>query len=86
MLEAAAAFLLVTLLGAMLRAQRGPGPADRVQALLALGTTLIAVLLLLGYAGGDPALLDVALVFALLAAVISVAFATFPTGRGGKRT
>jgi multicomponent Na+:H+ antiporter subunit F len=82
MLAAAAAFLLITLTGAMVRAQRGPDPADRMQALLALGTTLVAVLLLLGYACCDTALLDVALVFALLAAVISIAFATYPPDRG----
>jgi multicomponent Na+:H+ antiporter subunit F len=86
MLEAAAAFLLVTLTGALLRAWRGPGPADRMQALLALGTTLVAVLLLLGYASGDTVLLDVALVFALLAAVISIAFATYPPRRSGGGT
>ena len=38
------------------------------------GTTAVAVLLLLGQAAGNAALRDVALVFALLAAVTAVAF------------
>lgn len=76
--ETAAVVLLVLLAGVAWRVRRGPGPADRIQGLLGLGTTLVAVLLLLAYAGGEPALLDVALIFALLAAVISIAFATYP--------
>jgi multicomponent Na+:H+ antiporter subunit F len=81
--ELAALFLLIVLAGAMVRAHRGPAPADRVLALLSLGTTLVAVLLLLAYAGASRALVDVALVFALLAAVISIAFAAIPARRGG---
>jgi multicomponent Na+:H+ antiporter subunit F len=38
------------------------------------GTTAVAILLLLAEAGGSAALRDVALVFALLAAVTAVAF------------
>lgn len=82
--ELAGLLLLLVLAGAMVRAHRGPAPADRVLALLSLGTTLVAVLLLLAYAGGTSALVDVALVFALLAAVISIAFTAIPSRpRGG---
>ncbi|HNP52847.1 MAG TPA: MrpF/PhaF family protein [Nitrosomonas nitrosa] len=38
------------------------------------GTTVVAILLLLAQASGNPALRDVALVFALLAAVTAVTF------------
>ena len=81
--EGAALFLLLTLVAVMWRAQRGPSPADRLLAILALGSTLTAVMMLLAYAHGDDAALDVALIFALLAAMTSVAFATFPTRRPG---
>lgn len=69
-----AAFLLVNLLAALLRVVRGPTAADRLLAALLFGTTGVAILLLLAYAGNAPPLVDVALVFALLAAVTGAAF------------
>lgn len=56
------------------RVLRGPDPADRLMATQLLSTGGIAVLLLLGTAAGEPSLLDVALVLALLGAFASVAF------------
>lgn len=70
-----AAFLLANLLAALLRIMRGPTAADRVLAALLFGTTGVAILLLLGEAGDYAALIDVALVFALLAAITGAAFA-----------
>lgn len=72
---ALAVFLLANLLVALLRVVRGPTDADRLLVALLFGTTGVAVLLLLAEAGAAPALADVALVFALLAAVTGVAFA-----------
>ncbi|HMO65340.1 MAG TPA: monovalent cation/H+ antiporter complex subunit F [Verrucomicrobiota bacterium] len=69
-----AVFLLVTLVAGMIRVVRGPTAADRMLAAQLFGTTGVATLLLLAYAGDAPALVDVALVFALLAAVVGVAF------------
>ncbi len=66
--------LLLTLGGGMWRALRGPTPADRLLAVQVFGTTAVAVLLLLSQAFGNAALRDVAMVFALLAAVTAVAF------------
>lgn len=74
-----AVFLLANLLAALIRALRGPTAADRMLAALLFGTTGVGVLLLLAHAGGGMALLDVALVLALLAAIVGAAFA-----RGGK--
>lgn len=65
--------LLLTALG-LLRVLRGPGDADRMMAAQLLGTGGIAVLLLLGAATGEWAVVDVALILALLAAFASVAF------------
>lgn len=69
-----AAFLLANLLAALLRVARGPTAADRLLAALLFGTIGVAVLLLLAHAGDAPALVDVALVFALLAAIAGAAF------------
>ena len=69
-----AAFLLLTLAAGMWRVLRGPGAADRMMAAQLFGTTAVAVLLVLAQAMDQPALRDVGLVFALLAAVTIVAF------------
>ncbi|MGF1548170.1 MAG: monovalent cation/H+ antiporter complex subunit F [Thiotrichales bacterium] len=70
-----AIFLLANLLVALYWVMRGPTQADRMLAALLFGTTGVAVLLLLAQAGLARALLDVALVFALLAAITGAAFA-----------
>ncbi len=69
-----ALFLLLNLGAGMWRVLRGPTAADRMLATQLFGTTAVAVLLLLAQAYGNPPLRDVALVFALLAAVTAVAF------------
>jgi len=72
---ALALLLLLLIVVGLIRILRGPTPADRMLAAQLFGTTGVAVLLLLAYAAKMPRLLDVALVFALLAAVVGVAFA-----------
>ena len=69
-----APFLLLNLGVGMWRVFRGPTAADRMLAAQLFGTTAVAMLLLLAQAYGNAALRDVALVFALLAAVTAVAF------------
>ena len=71
---ALALFLMLNLGAGMWRVLRGPTAADRMLAAQLFGTTAVAILLLLAEASGDAALRDVALVFALLAAVTAVAF------------
>ena len=69
------ALLLVSTLAAGLwRILRGPTSADRMLAAQLFGTTAVASLLMLAQMPGRAALRDVALVFALLAAVTVVAF------------
>lgn len=77
-LTAAALFLLVNLIVGLARVWRGPSPADQIQALLLFGTTTVAILLLLAYATDAAALLDVALVFVILAAFATSAFSRLP--------
>lgn len=72
-LLAAAALLLVLATG-MYRALRGPTPGDRILFIQLFGTTAVAMLLLIGKATNSPALVDVALLLALLAAITIVAF------------
>lgn len=69
-----AAFLLLNLGAGLWRVMRGPTAADRMLSAQLFGTTAVAVLLLLAEGTDSPPLRDVALVFALLAAVAAVAF------------
>lgn len=69
-----ALLLLLTLIAGLWRVLRGPTPADRMMAAQLFGTAAVAILLLLAQALEQHALRDVALVFALLAAVTVVAF------------
>jgi multicomponent Na+:H+ antiporter subunit F len=69
-----AIFLLLNLCAGIWRVLRGPTIEDRMLAVQLFGTTAVAILLLLAQVSGNPALRDVALVFALLSAVTAVAF------------
>ena len=73
-LLAAAGFVMATVALALVRILCGPAAAERIMAAQLLGTGGIAALLLLAEATGVPAAVDVALVLALLAAFVSVAF------------
>jgi multicomponent Na+:H+ antiporter subunit F len=64
-----ALFLLATLIAGMRRIIRGPSRADRMLAAQLFGTTGVAILLVLAEATGDSSVVDVALVFALLAII-----------------
>lgn len=67
-------FLILNLAAGLWRVMQGPTAADRMLAAQLFGTTAVAALLLLAEGMQRPALRDVALVFALLAAVAAVAF------------
>lgn len=70
----AAAAVLATIALGLVRVERGPSNGDRMLAAQLLGTGAVAVLLLLARATDAPALLDVALVLALLACVAGAVF------------
>ncbi len=80
-----ALFLLINLLIGLWRAVIGPTTANRLIAAQVLATTGIAVLLLLAEATGARAARDVALLMALLAVILTVAFVRrlFPDSAGG---
>jgi multicomponent Na+:H+ antiporter subunit F len=68
-----AVYLLATIGAGLVRVFRGPETADRMLAVQLFSTTGVAILLLLAREWRTPVLLDVALVFALLAPVAVVA-------------
>ncbi len=74
-LLAAAAFIVAMVALGLVRVLWGPADADRIMAAQLLGSGGIATLLLLSDAIAVPAAIDVALILALLAAFVSVAFA-----------
>lgn len=67
-------FLLLNILCGLARIIRGPSLGDRMLALQLFGTTGVAILLLLAKQFAEPALRDVALIFALLAVLAMIAF------------
>jgi multicomponent Na+:H+ antiporter subunit F len=83
MVPAAIVVLLLNLVAGVWRVARGPTAADRMLAALLFGSTIVAILLLLAQWTGDAALRTVALVFVLLATVVTVAFVRAPEAEDG---
>jgi multicomponent Na+:H+ antiporter subunit F len=73
LLLTAAVLLLVTLITGLVRALIGPSLQDRMLSIQLLGTGGVALLILLGLLLKIEALVDTALVLALLAAVAAAA-------------
>ncbi|MCX5514690.1 monovalent cation/H+ antiporter complex subunit F [Kaistia algarum] len=78
---AACGVLALVVIG-MVRILRGPSRADRLMAAQLLGSGSVAIILLLAFAGGRSAFVDIALTLALLAAFASVAFSLNALGGG----
>ncbi len=72
--SSAAVALLLTIVVGLSHVFRQPGRADSLLAALLFGSTGVALVLVLGKALGMERALDIALVFALLAGVLGVAF------------
>jgi multicomponent Na+:H+ antiporter subunit F len=85
----AAIFIIVSVAVGLVRILRGPAALDRMMAVQLLGSGGIAALLLISVAMDAPALLDVAVSIALLAAFASVALIAASEGaaltKGEKR-
>ena len=75
-----AIILLITLLAGLGRVFKGPTTADRMLSVQLFGTTGVGILLLLGIAYRHTALLNVALVLALLAALTLIAYVRLTKG------
>lgn len=74
-------FLLLNLAVGIWRIHKGPTAADRMLAGLLFGTITAGLILTLAEWTEQPVLRDVALVFVLLAAIISLAFFRSPGAR-----
>ncbi|MFC7006833.1 cation:proton antiporter [Halalkalicoccus salilacus] len=82
LLLAAAAFVILAI--AMLyRVVKGPTMQDRVLAVNVLGTNTVVILALLAAGLEEPWFLDIALVYALLNFLMSIAISKFTVERGG---
>jgi multicomponent Na+:H+ antiporter subunit F len=79
LLPAMIIFLLLNLAAGLWRVARGPSLADRMLAALLFGSTTVAILLIMAEWLAEPALRNVALLFVMLAAIISLAFVGMPT-------
>ena len=76
--------ILLTVAVGLYRLLRGPGTIDRLGAMQLVGSGGTATLMLLAFGAQTPALLDLALVIALLAAFVSAA-ATLKVVSGNPR-
>jgi multicomponent Na+:H+ antiporter subunit F len=69
-----ASFILATVAGSLIVILRRPAEVDRIMAAQLLGTGGVAILLILATATETGPMVDVALMLALFAAFVSVAF------------
>ena len=74
---AVALFILLMVAAGLWRIFQGPSGSDRLMAAQLIGSGGVAVLLLLAAAMGQAAILDVALMLAILAVFASVGFVTW---------
>jgi multicomponent Na+:H+ antiporter subunit F len=79
MFAAAAAALLATLALLLARAVLGPTVFDRLLAANTTGTVAVLLLAVLGFLGGRPDFLDVAIVYGMLNVVGTIAVLKFFT-------
>ncbi len=76
------AMLAISLLLAFIRLLRGPSLPDRVIALDLLSTLAVGIIVVYAIATGEPVILDVAIVLALVTFLGTIAFAYY-VGKGG---
>lgn len=82
MFSAAAAALLVAMCLALGRALLGPTVYDRILTVNMFGTKTVLMLAVLGYLAGRPDFLDIALVYALINYIGTVAVLKFVVYHG----
>lgn len=69
--------LLVSVLLTLIRAIKGPTSFDRILSVNAVGTTIVVGVAVLGFMKGRPDFLDLALVYALVNFVATIAILRF---------
>ncbi|WP_418771535.1 cation:proton antiporter [Halobacterium yunchengense] len=78
----AGAFIVLSIV-VLYRVAKGPTMQDRVIAVNAIGTNIVVVIALVAAATGTPGALDIAIVYALLNFLMSIAISKFTVERGG---
>ena len=73
MFAAAAAAILITMGLALIRAIKGPSIYDRILAVNMFGTKTVLIIAVLGFLMGRPDFMDIALVYALINFVGTIA-------------
>lgn len=90
MFTAATLAVLVTMAMALARALLGPTVYDRILSVNMFGTKTVLLIAVLGFLDGRPEFLDIALVYALISFVGTIAVLKFlrygDLGRGGGET
>lgn len=74
MFEAAAIAVILAVFLAMYRAIKGPRVCDRVLAVNVMGTKTVVLIALIGFMYGRPDFMDIALVYALINFIATIAF------------
>jgi multicomponent Na+:H+ antiporter subunit F len=82
LLAGAGAFIVLSVV-VLYRVVDGPTMQDRVIAVNAIGTNIVVVIALVAAATGTPGALDIAIVYALLNFLMSIAISKFTVERGG---
>jgi multicomponent Na+:H+ antiporter subunit F len=74
MFDAAAVVIVLAAILVLYRAIKGPGVYDRVLAVNVIGTKTVVLLALIGFMYERPHFLDIALVYALMNFIATIAF------------
>lgn len=69
--------IVITMILALIRALKGPTLYDRILSLNMFGTKTVLIIALLGYAMGRPDFLDIAIVYALINFIGTIAVLKF---------
>ena len=77
LLAAGIAGLVVAMTLMIWRAIVGPSQYDRILAANSFGTKIVLLIAVIGYLSGRPAFLDIAIVYALINFVTTIAFMKF---------
>ncbi|MCL7418703.1 MAG: cation:proton antiporter [Halalkalicoccus sp.] len=78
-----AAIFVVLAIALLYRVIKGPTMQDRVLAVNVLGTNTVVILALLAAGLDQPWFLDIALIYALLNFLVTIAISKFTVERGG---
>lgn len=77
MLETAIAAILLSMAMLLVRATKGPTVFDRILALNSFGTKTVLLIAVLGFYFGRPSFLDLALVYAMMNFITTIAVLKF---------